>query len=289
MNFAIKNHKLAAQFKLFFMSSALIITLRETLEASLVVGIILAYLYKTANLSKRKYVWWGVSGGIILSIVLAWIFQKYLGGFEGQTEETYEGITMLFAAGLLSWMILWMLLKRKNLKKDLEAKVETHLQEKHDWGLVLIALISVAREGIETVIFLQAATLQSNKDGVFFGGLIGILIAIAFSYFMFKGILKIALRPFFTFTSILLILFASGLVAHGIHEFQEAGLIPIFIEHLWDTNNIIDEKGTLGSLLKGLFGYNGNPSLIEVISYWFYLAVISIVWISIEKKIKISR
>lgn len=265
------------------MIAAFIITLRETLEASLVVGIILAYLGKTENKKHKRMIWLGVLSGVVVSVIMAIVFEKYLGGFDGTREQIYEGVTMLIAAALLTWMILWMLIQRHGLKKKLESKVHAHIEKDHPIGLFLLAFVSVAREGIETVIFLNAALLQANGGSVLFGGMIGILLAILLAYILFKGVVKVQLRKFFTATSVLLILFAAGLFAHGIHEFQEAGLVPIVTEHLWNMNEILDEDGVVGSILKGVFGYNGNPSLIEVISYWAYLVLIGLGWWRIER------
>jgi len=95
-------------------------------------------------------------------------------------------------------------------------------------------------------------------------------------WLLFAASARLDVRRFFQVTGVLLIIFAARLVAHGVHEFQEAGLLPVFIEHVWDINPILDEKSTLGSILKSLFGYNGNPSLIEVLSYVGYYAVIGL-------------
>jgi len=266
------------------MIAALLITLRETLEASLVVGIILAYLNKTKNKKHGRFVWFGVLMGVLVSVVLAYVFERYLGGFEGAKEQIYEGITMLVATVLLTWMILWMLRQRQHLKGNIEGKVSAHIEGDHPWGLFFLTFVSVVREGIETVIFLKAVTLQSGGEGTFSGALLGILLAILISFLLFKGVARFPLRKFFTFTSVLLILFAAGLFAHAVHEFQEAYVLPIFIEHIWDLNSILDENASFGALLKGLFGYNGNPSLLEVLSYLAYLVVISVSWRLIDQK-----
>jgi high-affinity iron transporter len=267
------------------MSAALIITLRETLEAALIVGILLAYLDKTRNLQHRGYVWGGVGLGLLASVILAIVFKVYLGGFEGRAEEIYEGVAMMIAAGLLTWMILWMINQRHHLSKKLEEKARTHIEKDHPWGLLLLAFVGVAREGIETVIFLQGAALQSSEKGLLVGGVAGMLIAIVLAFVLYKGILKFPLRKFFTISGILLILFAAGLFAHGIHEFQEAGVVPVVSEHIWDVNHILDEKGDVGSLFKGLFGYNGNPNLLEVLGYGLYLLIIAGIWVRIDKKV----
>ncbi|MBL4694659.1 FTR1 family protein [Candidatus Gracilibacteria bacterium] len=266
------------------MSAALVITLRETLEAALIVGILLAYLKKTQGAKGVRYVWGGVVAGIVLSLVLAWVFGAYLGGFEGQAEELYEGVMMLVAAGLLTWMILWMLKQRRNIKKDLENKASMHLKNSRPWGLFALSFVGVAREGIETVIFLQAALVSSDGAEVLWGGLLGIVLAIVLAFALFKGAVEIPLKKFFTFTSVILILFAAGLVAHGVHELQEAMVVPVIAEHIWDINGILNEKGAFGSFLKGLFGYNGNPNLLEVVAYFLYLMGIAVVWQRLESK-----
>ncbi len=255
------------------MVSALIITLRETLEAALVVGIILAYLNKVVSPKAKKFVWQGVLVGVIFSALVAFLFETYFGGFVGKSEELYEGVTMLVAAGLLTWMILWMMKQRNSIKKNIEAKVDAHVSKNYYFGLFLLSFVAVVREGVETVIFLQGARIQAEAEGVqvLMGALLGIFVAIVISYILFKGIAKIPLRKFFTFTTVLLILFAAGLVAHGVHEFQEAGVLATYNEHLWDLNSILNEKSGLGEFLKHLFGYNANPSFEEVVVYFAYL------------------
>lgn len=262
------------------MLSALIITLRETLEAALVVGIILAYLSKIYNLKTmsgrkdaRKFVWQGVLGAVIFSIVVAFVFEKYLGGFEGVAEELYEGITMVVAAGLLTWMILWMMKQRGGIRKNIESKVDFHLSKNYGFGLFLLAFVGVAREGVETVIFLQGARIQAEAQGgqVLIGAIFGILLAVFVSYLLFKGIARISLRKFFMVTTLLLILFAAGLMAHGVHELQEAGVLATYNEHLWDMSLILNEESTFGEFLKHVFGYNANPSFEEVAVYFVYL------------------
>ncbi len=259
------------------MYSALIITLRETLEAALVVGIILAYLAKMVNLKAvfngrqaRKFVWQGVFVGVLFSIAVAFIFEKYLGGFEGRAEQLYEGITMLVAAGLLTWMILWMMKQRGLLRKNIESKVEAHVEKNYNFGLFLLSFVAVAREGVETVIFLQGARIQAEAAGgqMLIGALLGIFAAIVISYLLFKGIAKISLRKFFAVTTLLLVLFAAGLVAHGVHEFQEAAASN---GHLWDVNFLLSEESMPGQFLKHVFGYNADPSLEEVVAYLAYL------------------
>ena len=285
-------YQVAFFFAATFMTAASIITLRETLEASIIVGIVLAYLQFTQNQRYSVIVWLGVFAGVVMSFVMALFFRIAFGGFEGRAEALYEGFAMLIGAGLITWMILWMLRQRSTIKSTVEEQVALHLNNDHPLGLFFLVFLSTAREGIETVIFLQAALVHSGGAWQMFGGLLGIAVAIVMSFLLFKGVVLLSLRQFFSVTSVLLILFAAGLTAHGVHELQEASLLPIVIEHLWDINPIVategvypllHEKGAVGGLLKGLFGYNGNPSLLELLSYLSYLIGISVVWRAVSK------
>ncbi len=273
------------------MFAGFIIAFRESLEASLVVGIILSYLKRTNQTAYNNVVYIGVAAGIAASIIGAILFQQLAGGFEGRTEEIFEGITMLVGAALLTTMILWMM-KQSKVAQKIEEKVETKIQKGKSFELFALVFVAILREGIETVIFLNAA-MNISSYGTLTGALIGLVSAIALGYAIFVAMKKVDLKKFFTATSVLLILFAAGLVAHGIHEFQEAGLVPIVNEHVWDINPevvtegvypLLHEKGHIGSIFKGLFGYNGNPSLIEVASYLIYLVFISITWKAMKKK-----
>tara|TARA_Y100000310_G_C20440674_1_gene695951 strand:- start:30 stop:866 length:837 start_codon:yes stop_codon:yes gene_type:complete len=271
------------------MISSFIITFRETLEAALIIGIILAYLIKTKKIKYNNIVYLGIVSAIIASVIGAFLFSMLAGGFTGRAEEIFEGVAMLFAAFLITFMIVWML-NQKHIVVNLHEKVDKEIDEQHRAGLFFLVFISVFREGIETVIFLGAASFVSAENNIL-GALLGIIAAIILGYAIFVWSKNINIKAFFNVTSIVLILFAAGLVAHGIHEFQEAAVIPYVIEEVWDINPavttegvypLLHEKGIIGSLLKGLLGYNGNPSLLEVLFYVVYLVVIFFVYRRIE-------
>ncbi|MBI2101025.1 FTR1 family protein [Candidatus Woesearchaeota archaeon] len=265
------------------MLESFLITSRETLEASLVVGIVLAYLNRTNNQSYRKTVYYGIVFGILASILSAFIFMFFAGGFEGRAEQIFEGTTMIIGSFLLTTMILWMM-RQRHIAKEIEGRVERHLMSSEPLfshlGIFMLIFIAIIREGVETVIFLNAINYASGINLI--GGTLGIVAAIAIGYLFFVGIKNINLKKVFGVSSILLILFAAGLVAHGIHEFEEAGIVSGIIAPLFDINFILNEKGIVGSFLKGLFGYNGNPSLLEVIAYVAYLGVIFYLYKRIE-------
>ncbi len=276
------------------MLSSFIITFRETLEAALVVGIVLSYLVKTKQAKYNNVVYMGIISGVMASIMGAMLFTNIAGGFTGIAENYFEGFTMLIGAALLTTMILWMM-KQRHIAAELQHKVASEIAEARRFGLFLLVFTAVLREGVETVIFLSAASFVS-ADNNLFGALAGITTAIILGYAIFIGSMKISIKKFFNVTSVLLVLFAAGLVAHGIHEFQEAGAVPAIIEEVWNINPpvnpdgsypLLHEKGYAGSILKGLFGYNGNPSLIEIMSYSAYLAIVFVMWKKIEKVHKV--
>ncbi len=256
------------------MFGSFLITLREGLEAALIIGIILAYLARTDNRQAFKAVWIGTSLAILTSLIAGVTFWRLSVEFSGRAEEIFEGLAMFVAVGVLTWMIFWMRKQSIDIKAHLHTQLQSVLTSGSSLGLVLLAFAVVVREGIETVLFLFAATRGVESPVLStIGGFAGLAIAIVIGYSIYKGSSKLNLRTFFNATSLVLIVFAAGLLGHGIHEFIEAGLIPPIVEHIWDINHILPEKGTFGLFLKAIFGYNGNPALVEVIAYLVYLGL----------------
>jgi len=256
------------------MLGSLLITLREGLEAALIIGIILAYLARIGSRQSFKPVWLGTSLAVLVSLIAGAAIYLLAGELSGQAEEIFEGLAMFVAAGVLTWMIFWMRKQAVNIKAHLHAQIQSVLTSGSSRGLVILAFVVVVREGIETVLFLFAATKVAESPLLFtVGGFLGLAIAIVIGYSIYKGSSRLNLRTFFNVTSLVLILFAAGLLAHGIHEFHEAGIIPPVVEHVWDINYILPEKSTFGRFLTAIVGYNGNPSLVEVVTYFVYLAL----------------
>lgn len=206
------------------MLSVLFITLREALEASLVVGIILAYIAKTSDSKEKRNVWLGVLGGAIFSFVFAYFFQKYVGEFEGVYEQIYEGTTMLVASLLVSWMLYWMITNRKNFKSNMENKVGSHISNNSRFGIFFLSFVAVMREGVEAAMFLQGAKIEFGVQGMemVYGTILGIAGAVLVAWLVLKGILKFSLKYFFNVSAALLIIFAADLFVNGILELMEA-------------------------------------------------------------------
>ena len=256
------------------MVASFLLALREGLEAALIVGLTIGVLTKMNRRQQLPVVWAGVGAATAVSVIAALILHWVGAELEGAAEQIFEGVTMFLASAVLTWMIFWMARQGRQVQTGLQADVQAALVRGGQWGLFAIAFFAVVREGIETALFLTAAAMTSSAQQALIGGLAGLAAAALLGWLLFSAAVRLNLRRFFQVTSILLILFAAGLMAHGIHEFNEAGLIPVVIEHVWDINFILPEDSTAGLLLKALFGYNGNPSLTEVLGYVGYFVAI---------------
>ncbi len=237
------------------------ITFREALEAGLVIGIVVSYLFRTKQLQYLRFVWWGAATGIVPSLVAGAALFWFSSGLEGRAEQLFEGITMLIAAGLLVTMMSWMQRQRGHAQK-IERQVEQHIERKFLVGILALVFFSVLREGIETAIFLLAAAKLAQGSSVV-SALLGVVGACIVILMFFMASKKISLKTFFRVSTIILALFAAGLIAHGVHELQEAGLLPFLSQQAYDVSRLLPEAGVLGALMKSLFGYNANPTMLE--------------------------
>ncbi len=266
------------------MLASFLLSLREGLEAALIIGIVLGVLVKLKRTDLNGVVWRGVGLATLLSLLAA-IALNLLGmEFEGRGEEIFEGVAMLLAAGVLTWMIFWMQKHGGTLKNEIEAQTNQAALGKGQNALFALAFLAVFREGIELALFLLAARLTSSPLQTVLGALLGLIGAAILGWILFTSTMKLSLHNFFGATNILLIIFAAGLVGLGVHEFNEAGVIPSVIENVWDFNGVLSDKSETGLILKALVGYNGNPSLTEVGAYISYLLVLIAILLTQRRK-----
>ena len=259
-----------------------LIGFREAVEAALIIGVLLPWLARSERGDLANWIWKGVGAGVLASLVVAALFAWVWGGVESfeANEAMFEGILEILAAILLTAVIIHFV--RHPSSKELEAWADEAFQTKQGAGLFMISFLSVWREGSETVIFIGAGT---EGSGGIVGVMIGIAMATLLAYAFFKRGMEVDITKLFKVTNVLLILFAAGLVAHGFHELQEAGVAPIVVEHIWDVNPDVSdtdvaagnypalhEKGVIGGIFKALFGWNGNPALLEVVLWGAYVA-----------------
>jgi len=260
------------------MGSAFLITLREGLEISLVVAIIAAYLVKTDNRRYLPSMWLGVAAAAVASIASGLVFDALIGDLEGRWEQAIEGTLAFLAVGVLTWMIFWMRRNSRNISTDLQAKIDAAL-DRSPFAVTVIAFVAVVREGFEAALFLIGAeTSASSGAAVVVGGIVGLVVSIALGAAFYAGSARIDLRRFFQYTGLLLILFAAGLFAKGLHEFRELLGIewPLVSQTVWNvTSGPFAEGSTVHDFLKGLFGWSPAPERIRVAGYFAYLVPVA--------------
>ncbi len=264
------------------MLASFLITFREALEAALIIGIIAAYVAKIGRKDLNRYIYAGIIGAIVASMAVALVFKIVYGELKGTAEQLFEGAAALTAAVVLTYMIFWMAANSKKIKGEVQEKIDISISKGQMLGIAALSFIAVFREGVETVLFLGTLAINAPVDTLL-GFAAGVAAVVLLAFVMFKGIYRLDVSRFFKYTSILLILFSAGLVALGVHELNEAGIISPVIEHVWDINPplnpdgsypLLHENGLIGSSLKSLIGYNGNPSLTEVLAYIGYWIII---------------
>ena len=254
--------------------SALVIALREGIEMTLIAGIVLAYLTQLGARRAHRWVWLGIGAAAAVSVGFLGLLNVLNAEFTGATEQIFEGVTMLLAAGFLTWMIFWMLRQARYLKGELHrAVLETLAAGGAAWGIFLLVFFAVVREGVETALLLFAAP----GGGKLLGSVLGLAAAIAVGVLIYAFGRRIDLRTFFKVTGVLLVFFAAGLVTHGVHEFVEAGVIsggPV----LFDLTGTLPDSDGAGAMLRSLVGYSADPTLVEGIAYAGYFILAVVLW-----------
>jgi len=253
--------------------STFIVVFREALEASLIIGIILMLLYRLNAKQYISHVFAGIFAALIVSYGLGLWLSSLTESAQGNAGPAIEGVISLAACAVLTYMFFWMEKQARYLKSDIEIKMETALSKQDYLAIVSLPFISVLREGAETVLFLKAVSIQSGGSVSWAGGLSGCALALMSCVLLFIGGKRVPIGRFFRITGFFIVLIAAGLLAYGIHELNEIGWIPSGVENIYNINHILNDKKGIGSFLKALFGYNGNPSLTETVGYWTYLSV----------------
>ena len=256
------------------MLAGFLLSIREGLEAALVIGMVLSVLSRLKRTDSTHLVWRGVALAAALSAAIAFVLARLGMEFEGLGEMIFEGSAMLLAAGILTWLILWIHRSARNSRDDLEIKTRQALGQNSGGGLFALAFLAVFREGVELALFLLAVEQASTPIQTLLGALGGLAGAVMLGWLLFSSTRKMNIRRFFRVTNILLIIFAAGMVMSGVHEFIEAGILPGLIEPVWNINAFISNQSELGLLLKSLLGYNSSPSLTEMLAYVAYLGAI---------------
>jgi len=248
-----------------------LVVFREALEASLIIGIILTALVHLGQTRYIKHVLMSVAAALIASILAGFGLQMITEAAQGQVEKFIEGFVSIIACCILTYMIFWMEQEAHKIKSQLVVKVEESVTRGEYIAILTLPFLAVFREGAETVLFLNAIQAQTSSTISIVGGAAGLLLGVLVVCLIFVGGRRIPLKPLFQWSGYFLLFVAAGLLAYGIHELQEVGVIVTFVYPVYDINWLLDDKTGVGSFLKALFGYNGNPSLIEVMAYLTYI------------------
>ena len=261
------------------MLATFFLMLREGLEAALIVGIVAAYLVKIGRREALPKVAIGVAAAIGLSIGIGIVVTLTIERLPVLVQDGLEGLAAVLAVGVLTWMLFWMRRQGRALKGELERGVDLAISDGSTFALVMLAFVSVFREGIETALFL-IPIVSFNGSGLdtLLGGLAGLAVAIGVGWAIFVGGRRVNLRRFFTATGTILIFVAAGLVAFAIAEFANAGLYANG-GIAFDLGRVLSEESPIGSVLHGLFGYRSAPTPLELLGYFAYLVPVLILFV----------
>ncbi|HLA19315.1 MAG TPA: FTR1 family protein [Dehalococcoidia bacterium] len=255
------------------MSSSFIITLREGLEAGLIVAIILAYLKASGQRPHFRTVLISALAAVAVSLTVGAAIFAVAGEFEGRTAEAFEGSAMLIAVGVLSWMVVWMKRQSAGIKKTLETDIAQAIGVGSAFALAMIPFTAILREGLETAVFLFAATRTATPLESTMGASAGILAAVALTWGIYTGGYRVNLRVFFNVTGVLLIILAAGLLVNGLKDLHEARVVSNLGPHAWDTYGTLADNSQIGKFLSTILGYDSSPYIGLVIAHIAYLVL----------------
>jgi high-affinity iron transporter len=248
-----------------------LIGLREGLEAALVVSILVAYLVKTERRGLVRYVWVGVSTAVGLSLAVGALLTFGSRTLTFEAQEAFGGFMSIIAVGLVTWMIFWMALRARDLRGELHAKLDGAIDAGR-WAIGLVAFVAVLREGLETALFLWSA-IRATGGGLapLLGAALGLATAVVVGNLIYRGALRINLRVFFTWTGAALVVVAGGVLAYGVHDLQEAGILPGLNVLAFDVSETIPPGSWYGTVLKGVFNFSPATTVLELFAWLLYV------------------
>ena len=262
------------------MLSTFVIALREGLEAALIVGILVAYLVRSERRHLLKPLWSGVAIAIAASLGFGAILSFTSAELTPRGEELFAGLTSFIAVGLVTWMVFWMKRAARTLRDELHGKVDSAIMG-GPISLALVAFFAVAREGLETALFIYTnfKTVGAASSATV-GLVLGLALAVALGYLIYNRSVKLNLSKFFTVTGVALIIVAAGVLSYGVHEFQELGWLPGADTFIWDVTPWIAKESILGSILGGTIGFDTTTSVVQFIAWAAYLVAVLVPYLS---------
>jgi high-affinity iron transporter len=260
--------------------SSALIGLREGLEAALVVSILIAFLVKSDQRGALKWVWGGVAAALLICVGIGTAIAYTIGELRFEQQEIVGGSLSIMAVGFVTWMIFWMRSTARTIAAELRGKLSDALAI-GPVAVAVMALLAVGREGLETMAFFYAnvRTAETGPDQPLIGFVVGIVVAIALGWLIYRGAIKFNLGKFFTYTGVLLVFVAAGILAYGLHDLQEAGVLPGLNTLAFDLSGPMPEDSWYGALLKGLLNYSAQTTVLQAIVWVLYVAVVLTVFL----------
>ncbi|MDH2414120.1 iron uptake transporter permease EfeU [Nocardioides sp. CER19] len=256
-----------------------LIGLREGLEAALVVSILVAYLVKTGRTGLLPRIWAGVGLAVAISLAFGALLTWGPNGLTFEAQEAIGGSLSIIAVGFVTWMIFWMARAARGLSGELRGAIDKAADGSR-WSLVVVATLAVGREGLETALFLWAATKAGTREAAgavtptwepLLGAILGLGTAVVLGYLIYRGAIAVNLTKFFTWTGAFLILVAAGVLSYGVHDLQEAGILPGEHTIAFDVSGVIDPNSWYGSILKGVFNFSPVTTVLEATVWLLYV------------------
>jgi high-affinity iron transporter len=266
--------------------SSALIGLREGLEAALVVSILVAFLVKSDQRAALKWVWGGVAAALLICIGIGTVIAYTIEELRFEQQEIIGGSLSILAVAFVTWMIFWMRATARTIAKDLRGKLSDALAI-GPVAVGVMALLAVGREGLETMAFFYAnvRTAETGPDEPLIGFIIGITVAVVLGWLIYRGAITwFNLGKFFTYTGALLVFVAAGILAYGLHDLQEAGVLPGLNSLAFDLSGPMPEDSWYGALLKGLFNYSAQTTVLQAVVWVLYVVIVLTIFLWPRKK-----
>jgi high-affinity iron transporter len=265
--------------------ATLVIFLREGVEASMIVAILLAYLNRIGRRDHFRDVFLGVGAALFLAAAGGAVAYETIRGYDGSRVQTiFETATFLVAATVLTYMTFWMRKHARSLSKELRSRADAALDGRARWGLGLLAFQAVGREGLETVVFTLAIIFSTSTAGALSGAAIGLAGALVVAFVIYRLGHKLNLARFFTVIGVLLMVFAAGLLADAIENLQQLGWLPVLATPMWHSARLLSESSSFGDVLHSFFGYSDAPTPLQLVVYAGYLVVVVVAFLGVRAR-----
>lgn len=268
------------------MTANYLIGLREGLEATLVVVLLMAYLLKTGRHHLLSRLWAGVGVAVAASVAFGALLTFGPRGLTFEAQEAIGGSLSVVAVGLVTWMVFWMARTARTLGSELRSHVD-RTADGAGWGLAVVAALAVGREGLETALFLWAAAQATGQSAVpLAGALLGLATAAALGFLLHRGVLKINLGPFFTWSGAALVVIAGGVLAYAVHDFQEAGILPGLHSLAFDVTAAVPPSSWYGTLLKGTLNFSPATTWLEAAAWLLYVPAVTYFYLRSNRRVR---